>query len=265
MVIFGQQKLLDKVNSYTLESLPKSLLFVGENGCGKHLFANYLANKLALEINIIDEVVDADQLIDFSQKPIETAYIINLNKIDARAQNKLLKFIEQPSKYVYVMLLTDTLGTVLPTIRNRCQELDFEPYKAQDLKDYCEWQISNPNDLVYKVCTTPGQLSGVDGENIKKLYGLCDTIVNHIYQANYANTLKILGKINFAENYDKFDFDLFFKMLKYVAFEDYKKNNNLKSLQIFDYTSARLVEGYTRFKKDNFMINFLDGLWRLTH
>lgn len=275
MVIFGQQKLLDRLNSYTLETLPKTILLLGEKGCGKHLVTRYLAEKFDLEIIQIDTNITAENLIDYSHNPIAKIYFIDLDNLTQKLysqelklkyQNPYLKFIEEPSLNAYVVVSTSSTANVLPTVLNRCIKFNFEPYNPELLKEKFDWQVANSNDLVYKVCTTPGQLSGIDGNNISKLKALCDDIVNRIFKANYANTLKIYTKINFAENYDKFDFNLFFKMLKYVAFEDYKVNQTETSLNIYEFTNqATITLLDERLNKENFMINFLDGLWRLTH
>ena len=275
MFIFGQQKLLNKINSYTLMTLPKTILFLGEYGCGKHLMASYIAEKFDLELVKIDSDTTAEQLTEYRQSPIEKLYLIDLDNISQKsqsqenrlkAQNPFLKFIEEPSPTTYIIVTTSSTANALNTVLNRCIKFTFEPYSPELLKEKCDWQVANSNDLVYKVCTTPGQLSGIDGNNISALHDLCNKIITGIFKANYANTLKIYTKINFAENYDKFDFDLFFKMLKYVAFEDFKANKTETSLNIYNYTnqaSIRLLD--KRLNRETFMINFLDGLWRLTH
>ena len=275
MLIFGQQKLLDRLNTYTLETLPKTILFLGESGCGKHLMTNYIAEKFGLDVVIINTDTTAENLIDYSQDPIAKLYFIDLDNITQKNysqelklkyQNPYLKFIEEPSLNAYVVISASSTANILPTVLNRCIKFTFEPYSPELLKDKCDWLVANSNDLVYKVCTTPGQLSGIDGNNIIELNKLCDTIVHKIFKANYANTLKIYTKINFAENYDKFDFNLFFKMLKYVAFEDYKTNKTETSLNIYNYTNQATISLLDeRLNKEPFMINFLDGLWRLTH
>ena len=274
MVIFGQQKLLNKINSYTLDTLPKTILLLGEKGCGKHLVTRYLAEKFDLDIVNIDSETSAEDLINYSQDPIAKIYFIDLDNITSKkysqenrlkAQNPFLKFIEEPSQNAYVIVSVSSASNALATVLNRCIKFSFEPYSPELLKEHFDWQVANSNDLVYKVCTTPGQLSGIDGDNILELNKLCDTIVHGIFKANYANTLKIYTKVNYAENYDKFDLDLFFKMLKYVAFEDYKTNKTESSLNIYNYTNQatiRLLDD--RLNKEAFMINFLDGLWRLT-
>ena len=48
--IVGQEKLVNKLNNYNINTLPHALLFIGPKGCGKHLIASYVAEKLALEL-----------------------------------------------------------------------------------------------------------------------------------------------------------------------------------------------------------------------
>ena len=50
MEFVGQEKLINTLNSYTLDSLPKTMMFLGESGCGKHTLAQTLAEKLGLTI-----------------------------------------------------------------------------------------------------------------------------------------------------------------------------------------------------------------------
>jgi DNA polymerase III subunit delta' len=43
-----------------------------------------------------------------------------------QAANKMLKTLEEPAAFVHLVLLTDRLGEVLPTIRSRCQLVRFD-------------------------------------------------------------------------------------------------------------------------------------------
>lgn len=50
-----------------------------------------------------------------------------------QAANKLLKTLEEPAPFVHLILLTDRLGEVLPTIRSRCQLVRFDALGAEQL------------------------------------------------------------------------------------------------------------------------------------
>ena len=41
-MMIGQQELVNKFNSYTLETLPHTILLLGDRGCGKHLLVKVL-------------------------------------------------------------------------------------------------------------------------------------------------------------------------------------------------------------------------------
>jgi DNA polymerase-3 subunit delta' len=49
------------------------------------------------------------------------------------AANKLLKTLEEPPSFVHLILLTDRLGEVLPTIASRCQLVRFEPPAMEEI------------------------------------------------------------------------------------------------------------------------------------
>ena len=49
MSIIGQNKLQQKISTLSLDNFNHTNLFVGPSGCGKHFFANIIAEKLNLE------------------------------------------------------------------------------------------------------------------------------------------------------------------------------------------------------------------------
>ena len=48
------------------------------------------------------------------------------DEMGEEAANRMLKTLEEPASYVHIVLLTDRLAEVLPTIRSRCQTVRFE-------------------------------------------------------------------------------------------------------------------------------------------
>lgn len=53
--------------------------------------------------------------------------------LNRSAANCLLKILEEPPSKVLFLLISHAWGQVLPTIRSRCQRLDFSPLNHQDL------------------------------------------------------------------------------------------------------------------------------------
>ncbi|HET9103417.1 MAG TPA: AAA family ATPase [Solirubrobacteraceae bacterium] len=52
--------------------------------------------------------------------------IERVDELGEEAANRMLKTLEEPASFVHLMLLTDRLGEVLPTIRSRCQLVRLE-------------------------------------------------------------------------------------------------------------------------------------------
>lgn len=52
-----------------------------------------------------------------------------------QAANKLLKTLEEPASFVHLILLTDRLGELLPTIRSRCQLVRFDALPPEALAE----------------------------------------------------------------------------------------------------------------------------------
>lgn len=100
-----------------------------------------------------------DNLIhDFSRKGLEEGnriYIIkDIEKTTLSAANSLLKFIEESSEGIYGVLITDNIGSVLPTIISRCQVVNFYKVNQEDLiREYEKSNISLEVSKVLSIIT----------------------------------------------------------------------------------------------------------------
>ena len=54
------------------------------------------------------------------------------DELGDEAANRMLKTLEEPASFVHLILLTDRVGEILPTIRSRCQTVRFEPPREED-------------------------------------------------------------------------------------------------------------------------------------
>src|SRR5262249_17190077 len=52
-----------------------------------------------------------------------------------QAANKMLKTLEEPAPFVHIVLLSDRLAEVLPTIRSRCQLVRFDALTVAQLAE----------------------------------------------------------------------------------------------------------------------------------
>jgi DNA polymerase-3 subunit delta' len=72
-----------------------------------------------------------------SRTPFESRRrVFVLERVDElgdEAANRMLKTLEEPPSFVHLILVTDRLGEVLPTIRSRCQVVRFEATSPEEL------------------------------------------------------------------------------------------------------------------------------------
>src|SRR5215207_5515652 len=83
-----------------------------------------------------------------SHTPFEARFrVFVLERADTmndEAANSLLKTLEEPADYVVLLLLTDRLTQVLPTIASRCQPVRFDPPTPEELAARLERQGAAP-------------------------------------------------------------------------------------------------------------------------
>jgi len=255
--MIGQDKLVAKLKSYSITTLPHSILLVGESGCGKHTLAKELADYFNVDLIDISTSISLDAINEISDSSIPTFYLIDCSVITDRHQNIILKFLEEPSRYAYLILLCANKSMILQTVVNRCVSFEFEPYTRDILS-----QFVNSDEHVLDVCTTPGQVLSLHAGDLAELEKLCVTIITKIDRASYQNTLSIVQKINLKDEFDKFDIQVFFnvllKSINSVLVEKYEERL---------FKMYNLVAGYqkrlrdTRLNKELFLENFLTNLW----
>jgi DNA polymerase III delta prime subunit len=74
--------------------------------------------------DIIEMLMD-----NFKTMPLMNKYkiytIVEANKLNASSANKLLKFLEEPESNIVGFYITDNLQSVLPTIKSRCEIINY--------------------------------------------------------------------------------------------------------------------------------------------
>ncbi len=168
--IIGHQNIITQLqNAVASERVAGAYLFSGEQGIGKETVALYFSNLILCE-NTTDEVIPCsecracrkikngnhpdlriirpdgaqikiDQMRELQQQivyqPLEGErkifIIANTEMMNDSAANSLLKTLEEPPAASTIILLTENLKTMLPTIRSRCQILTFYPMPTEEL------------------------------------------------------------------------------------------------------------------------------------
>ena len=180
--IVGHKEIIRHLqNAIRLGKVSHAYIFSGETGCGKKLLATAFAMTLQCEqrgvdpcltcssckkamsknhpdiINITHEKPNSigiedirSQLIDdVAIKPYCSSYKIYIiseaEKLTLQAQNALLKTIEEPPAYAVILLLTNNMDALLPTITSRCVKLGLRPVKESMVKEYLMEKLHIPD------------------------------------------------------------------------------------------------------------------------
>lgn len=261
--MIGQIKLLTRINTFTIDTFPRSSLLIAEKGMGKHTLVNYI-NENILKVPLLDitETISSELIDQIYRNPNPGIYLVNLSDMTEKEQNIMLKFIEEPLNNAFIILLAENQSMVLETVINRCVVFEFENYTKAELKTF----ISDKDDaeLILTAVGSPGKLLTTNTQNIKDIIDMCEKIVSKLGQANYANTLSIANKINFKDSFDKFDFDIFMNSLSYLMFSNYLKTNDKILLKMYELTrDQRKLLIDKRLNREIFFNNYITKLWKV--
>lgn len=244
-MIIGQEKLCNKITSLTLDTFPRSILLIGLEGSGKHLMCDFIANHLNIPMVDITDKLELSTINELYQKVEPHLYIIDVNKIGVKEENLILKFLEEPLKNSYIVLIAMTENGILPTVVNRCQMWRMSPYSKEVLSTFME----NVDPLVISIAETPGQVLKLKGGNFNEMVTLADKIINRIGIASAYNTLTLSDKLAFKGESNKIDVRLFTGMLmsRIVEFSKQCDGENLMSAYVL-----------TKTLRDNYNVNNVD-------
>ncbi len=121
--------------------------------------------------------VDGPVIAAASKTPFESrrrVFVIErVDELGDEAANRMLKTLEEPAAFVHLILLTDRLGEVLPTIRSRCQVVRFEPPSAEQVAAGIEALGVQPDtalacvSLALADADRARELAGEDGQALR--------------------------------------------------------------------------------------------------
>lgn len=212
-MVIGQEILCNKIASTTMDSFPRTLMLIGEYGSGKHLLAGEISDHLKLQTRELTDELSLELIDEIYSRTDPIVYIINTDCISIKEQNMILKFIEEPLKNAYIILLTESGANILPTIFNRCQQWRLTPYQFDYLKTFTD------NANILRLATTPGQILDFMHSDFEALFDLANKIANKIGVANLPNTLTINDKLTSKDERNKIPIRLLIKALQ-ITFRD---------------------------------------------
>ena len=188
-------------------TLSHAHLIIGPNGIGKSILArifalkilnkekdidyvdivNYRPSKASMGVDEVREIIE-----EVSKRPYEgdkkVIIIHEGSKLTIQAQNALLKTIEEPPQGVYIILLAESLETLLETIKSRCQVYKLTPLNNKQIEKYIN-TLGNYSEEEIKASLAYGE--GIPGKaerllNDDNLSELREIIVKLLKDINYA-------------------------------------------------------------------------------
>ena len=216
--MIGQSKLINLIDKHISNStMPRTVLLEGEWGCGKHTVAKYISDKLMMQLLDITDILNLETLEQITLSATPRVYLINCSSISVRDQNAILKFLEEPLKNSFILLLSENKSTLLNTVVNRCIVWSFEQYSIEELLSFAE------DGVIPKFANTPGRVIDFSKYPIDDMYAFSEKVLLQISKANYSNILTIPNRISFKDEEDGFPFDIFTYMLINASCELYGK------------------------------------------
>ena len=256
--MIGQAKLKRELERYGLNDLPHTIMFRGDDGCGKHVIVKELTDRLGIELVDITNDLNFETISSIYEKASLCAYVIDLSESNDRQQNAILKLLEEPVSNSYIFVLVERNGHVLDTITNRCVIFDFEPYSDEELL------ATQPKGRDYSksiaFCRTPGRLLQTNESTIDDCELLCEAIVTRIGMSRLPNALTIAKRVNCKDEYDKIDFRMFIDVLSKKAFDHFVLG--VRDSRMYDIISEERRKLLTyKPNKETFLEHLILRLW----
>lgn len=223
----GQSKVKSQIDSYSLKTLPHSMIFYGEEGSGRHTLCNYIAEKFQLDyIDVRETIGDAklvtkkytasalrDFILDRYTSVFPELLIFQAEDLQEKESAAILKMLEEPPANVYIVIIAISPQSLLLTIRNRAMSIQLESYDEQTLKSF----VFDPSQIHYlQYANTPGQvieLCRLSNTDFQDIVSLAKSVFLDISRASYSNILNISLRF-FPLGEGKFPFHIFLHVLQ---------------------------------------------------
>ena len=273
--IVGHEKQKD-ILSKIIETgnISHSYLFFGNSGIGKLKFACEFAKKILNTDNlnnnpdfkIISKMEDKkDMLVEQIRKElIDDLYIVpvagdrkvyiidNAELLNVAAQNTLLKTLEEPPRYITIILVSSNISSFLTTILSRVTQIPFEGIALEELKSYIYNKyniVFNYNILEY-LNGSIGKAENIINNKLLEKFEMVDELYRLLKELETIKVLMYSVNINFSNN-DLLDY------LEYILFRD----NKYKCVKIVENAKNRLkFNGNYDIIIDSMLLRLIDSI-----
>lgn len=273
--IIGHEKQKDVIeNMVKNDAISHAYLFYGKKGIGKSLLACEFAKKILNTENlsenpdytyiskqedkkeIVIEQIRKNIIDNIYETPIASdkkVYIIDdAEALNMAAQNALLKTLEEPPKYVVIILISNSKSAFLPTILSRVNELNFVGVDKVELKEYVKNRYNQElsEDLLEYVDGSIGKVNEIFNNSYLDKFSHIDKIFDYILEKDLLNIHTSINNVDFSDMY----------LLDYLEFKLYK-NNEFNSIKFIERAKLRLKNnGNYDIVIDSMILKIIDSI-----
>lgn len=267
-----QKEILAK--SILNDSISHAYLFLGQEGIGKFKLACEFAKKILKTENlnsnpdfkIIKKREDKKDIVveQIRKELIDDVYIVpatgqrkvyiidDAHQLNVAAQNTLLKTLEEPPKYITIILIASNSSSFLTTILSRVNQIPFEGVTSGVLKSYLmnNFNMTLDDSIVEYVDGSIGKAINIINNNLIEKYKNIDELYKLIQNKDIIEAFKQSSNIKFNDE----------DSLDYLEFVLYKKNK-YNCIKIIENAKNRLkFNGNYDIIIDSMLLRLIDNI-----
>ena len=255
-------------------NISHAYLFFGNNGIGKFSLAKEFAKELLHTDNIdnhpdfkvISKMEDKKDILveQVRRELIDDVYVVpaagdrkvyiidDAESLNIASQNTLLKTLEEPPRYITIILVASNISAFLTTILSRVNQIPFEGVTSAQLKQfvYEKYQTSLSDNILEYLDGSIGKAIELIENNIQEKLLSIDELYLYIKEQNTIRAMKKSQDIDFAQD-DTLDY------LEYILY----KNNAYSCVKIVENAKNRLkFNGNYDIIIDSMLLRLIDNI-----
>lgn len=141
MELKNQVTALNELRQYAA-SESRSIIISGVEGCGKTYIAQRYAEMLGIkDFYVTEPKIDDVREIMYSSAELSTPIVICIENLDCGVvgvSNAILKFVEEPTPNVFIIITCRNPKRILDTIHSRCVTIHVPPMCTGDIQTYAK-------------------------------------------------------------------------------------------------------------------------------
>lgn len=267
-----QKEILSKI--ITSNNISHAYLFFGDEGIGKFKIACEFAKEILNTDNltthpdfkiisknenkkdILVEQIRKELIDDIYVIPAvgeRKVYIINdAHDLNIASQNTLLKTLEEPPRYITIILVASNISSFLTTILSRVNQIPFTGITNEQLKNYMKdkYNVEFNDTIIDYFNGSIGKAINAMEDNLLEKYEKVDELYNCIKEKDSIKVLKFSSDIEFESD----------NLLDYLEFILYK-NNEYNCIKIIENAKNRLkMNGNYDIIIDSMLLRLIDSI-----